>query len=182
MPARTAPLRPNLEHPAAGRIGRSAGQLSAMHRNEGGKGGEGGGFSPPFITFTAFPSAHLKKSQICADEFCRSVGASPRMPAAQTRLASPGHRIASLWASFASGIPTPIPAQPTPLRTDLEHVARGAESRNFNFPVFGGEKVKLREHLGSYRNHHRGDNRENPFRFRHLGIGQFRFGTGSGSG
>ena len=70
----------------------------------------------------------------------------------------------------------------TTYRATLEHVARGAEFRNFRFPVFGGAKVKLREHVGSYRNHHRADTRENPFRYQHFGIDLRRFETGSGSG
>jgi hypothetical protein len=57
-----------------------------------------------------------------------------------------------------------------------------AEFQVSSFSDFGGAQVKPREHVGSYRNHHRGDTRENPFHFRHLGIGQFRFGTGSVSG
>jgi hypothetical protein len=72
-------------------------------------------------------------------------------------------------------------SQASALRATLEHVARGAEARNFKFPVFRGAKVKLREHVGSYRNHHRADTRENPFRYQHFGIDLRRFGTGSGS-
>jgi hypothetical protein len=61
-------------------------------------------------------------------------------PARFARVASPDHRIASLWANFVGGIPFPIPSQASALRANLEHVARGAEFRNFRFPVFWGRE------------------------------------------
>jgi hypothetical protein len=61
-------------------------------------------------------------------------------PARFARVASPGHRIASLWANFGLRHPNPQPAQTAPLRATLEHVARGAQPQIFRFPVFGGRE------------------------------------------
>ena len=66
------------------------------------------------------------------------------------RFATPGRQILSSSSRFTSGIPTPIPSHASALRPNLEHVARGAESRNFSFSDFWGARAKPREHVGSY--------------------------------
>jgi hypothetical protein len=59
---------------------------------------------------------------------------------------------------------------------------RGAESQAFRFSDFRGREgetpVSTQSHI---RANPRAEPRENSFRFRPLGIGQFRFGTGSSS-
>jgi hypothetical protein len=51
---------------------------------------------------------------------------------APARLAAPGHQILSVSSRFGLGIPIPMPAKTAPLRADLEHLGRGAESQVFS--------------------------------------------------
>lgn len=79
-------------------------------------------------------------------EFCRpappALGISLAARWTPARLSAPGRQILSFSSHFASGIPTPIPSQTVALRADLEHMVRGAESRKFGYPAFGGTKVE----------------------------------------
>ncbi len=131
------------------------------------------------------PASHVEKSQRADTQiFRKTENLPPPFQHARRRPDSPP-QITRFSVSRAVSPPASLP----PSRGKRRHFgpisSTSLAGRSFRFSIFqifGAAKAKLLEHVGSYRNHHRGDTRENPFRFGHFGIGQFRFGTGSGSG